>query len=171
LPPSLRGWGGVITRLPASAAGFVAEPSLLLEEAVVFRKTTCPHRTCFEGNYAGRERHRARREFSLERKFRGQLCGPRSFGFETKKVFCPTVSRATMWGAPELSEEEGLHHGEDLSSLLRAGRLPISAVPGNPANAYAPVWIAIRPAPPFASYYPMLPGHRRRISRPCCEAG
>ncbi len=59
-----------------------------------------------------------------------------------------------MWGAPELSEEEGLHHGEDLSSLLRAGRLPISAVPGNPPDSYAPVWIPIRPAPWVGGYYP-----------------
>ncbi len=58
-----------------------------------------------------------------------------------------------MWAAPELSEEEGGHH-DDLSSLRRAGRLPIRAVPGNPPDSYAPAWIAIRPAPPFASYYP-----------------
>ncbi len=71
-----------------------------------------------------------------------------------------------MWGAPELSEEEGRGHDPDLSSLRRAGRLPISAVPGNPPDSYAPAWIAIRPAPPFASYYPALLFRRRKTSRP-----
>ncbi len=62
-----------------------AEPSLLLEEAVVFRITICPRRTCFEADYAGRERHRARRELSDVRQFRGQLCGPQTRGSFPKR--------------------------------------------------------------------------------------
>jgi hypothetical protein len=64
------------------------------------------------------------------------------------------VSRPTMWAAPELSEQEGRGDHPDPSSLRRAGRLPISAVPGNPPDSYAPGRMAIRPAPWVGGYYP-----------------
>ncbi len=83
-------------------------------------------------------------------------------GISTRVESCNEGSESR----PVATEEEGPDHDRDLSSLRRAGRLPIRAVPGNPPDSYAPAWIPIRPTPPFASYYPALLFRRRKTSRP-----